>query len=160
MKEKCQFCNYKNIDHIIFYDIRVDKCAKCDFIRVSIDNFDKIIMNSILINNFMNSSKYHSFYDMPIKNLKTIKKFLLSLNLSNFVFEDRNDIKLCNFCHDETVVIRNRFCINFTMYYCKSCNSLYFLKSDFENAILYLQKYAIQKSKWYKFIYYILEIFQ
>lgn len=160
MKIKCNFCNYKDIDHIIYYDIKVDKCAKCDYIKMPLDTFNDLIINSINIDNFMNIKKYHNLYEMPLKDLKIIRNFIKSFDISNFVFENMYDTILCNFCHDKAFLIRNRFFIKFNMYYCEYCKSVYFLRSEFEDALVYLKKYAIQKSKWYGFIYYFLEIFQ
>lgn len=143
---KCKTCNLKKIDKILFYDLTVQKCKTCKFIRIFLDDFDIIIYKTLLKRNIGNIKKYNDIFECNKYEKKIIEDFLQS-------FKKINDEQIfienvCDVCKER---LKKKKIFNaFEYFYCDYCKSIYFLIDDYENFINFLNKYIERKNLFFK----------
>lgn len=156
---KCHFCEYSNISQVINYDMIFDKCSKCEYIKVPLTEYERFIKSYIYNVNFLGIKTCIDINDLNSKTKKNISKLVDYLFFTTFKFDSSSE-EVCNFCGDKLIILKHSMYKKFKIYYCDYCKSLYFLKSDLDEAGEYLQKYIKKRMKWYGFIFKLIEIFQ
>lgn len=157
MIDKCNICKYSDIDHVICYDMLLDKCITCDIFKTNIYEFKNIVRNYIYLVNYENIRSYE--YLSPED--ETYKKIEMMISL--FDYENFNEIKsekFCNICREKLTILKNKDFNEFEIYLCPFCYSIYFNKKNFENAFNKFIKIVNRRSKIKRIINKIIGLFK
>lgn len=127
---KCKKCDLKNIKKIVFYDLLVQKCNTCKYIRIFYDDFNDLKQAVLLDRNIGNIKRYENDYLPNELEKRYINDFFKMFNIKSSNIKIVENI--CDVCGDN---LREVTKDDFKFYKCTYCESIYFLQDDFEKFI-------------------------
>lgn len=141
----CNPCKYKKINHIKFYNTVIAECNNCEFASISILDYQNLINDAIISNNFL---RINIFTIIDTLSLKDQKKYQFLNNY--FAIDMLKSIKtkeICRICGENLYKIKKDK--NFSLYFCETCMTVYFNKKEFKK---YIEKCIKFINKFYYFI--------
>lgn len=154
IESKCPICEYKTISDILLYDTVVQKCSRCDFIRVSTIEYSNLMYKVLYSLNIGHLKSYINIEDMDKNDADRLRKFISIVDLSSFNCT-RKSTGTCNVCREALNELSNKYFKFFKIYYCIGCNSVYFDKKNFIEFVDFLT----EVNKPFSFLRFLKEIF-
>jgi len=128
--DKCEVCPYECISDILLYDYIVQKCSRCEFIRISASQYSELLYKVMHSLNVGQIKSYTTLGEVSKKSAREMEKFIKVAELSSFK-PSTLGVGVCNVCRSSMCEVTNSYFSHFKMYYCLGCNSVYFKKEDF-----------------------------
>ncbi len=150
--DKCRFCRYDRIDHILIDDILIDRCLDCGFARYSSKEIGILLRSKIQHKNLLNSRQVDTVSQLSKKDQEIYETFISYFNFKRWRIEEHSHFE-CNVCGDRLIRLSCPELPEFTVFYCEYCGNLYFYPSNLDEAVDRLMEKAIFSNKWYSFIF-------
>lgn len=136
---KCPICEYDDISDISLYEYSVQKCGKCEYIRVSVEQYSELLYKVMYSLNVGKIKSYINASEFTKESIKEMNRFIKVAELNSFKL---NKLKVgkCNVCMSDLSELKNKYYKFFKIYYCIDCNSIYFNKMEFLDFVIFLDK--------------------